>query len=62
MARPLTEEDKGAIDEALGRLEELEEVIIRSQEAGIDVAAQEKRRLELMQRLRAIRAAFFPGE
>jgi hypothetical protein len=57
---PLTTEHKAKIDDALGILKKLEEQIKRAKLAGLDVAEYEARRIELDQKLRQIKQAYWP--
>lgn len=58
---PLTLEHKAQIEEALAVLKGLNEHITRAKQAGIDIADLEKQKVELEQKLLAIKRAYFPG-
>ena len=60
MAHPLTDEDSQQIDDALKAIKATEDVIKRARAAGIDVDAQESQIKESEERLKGIKAAFFP--
>ena len=57
----LSDQDKQNIDQALSSSESLKEHIKRAKTAGIDVTQVENRLSESIQKLRAIRGAFFPN-
>lgn len=61
LAQPLDDEDKRTINAALDRLKELDELILRSEQAGLDVTAQKTQKAALETKLRNIKRAFFPG-
>lgn len=60
MAHPLTDEDEKQINEALKAIAATRDVIRRSRTAGIDVDAQEAQINASEERLKAIKAGFFP--
>lgn len=58
----LDSEDLSVLNEALQRLEENEENLIRAEQAGIDIAPVKKRFDVSRQQIQRIKAAFFPGQ
>ncbi len=60
-AEPLTEADLSDINRALSRLDDAENLIQKSQQAGIDVEPFRQRAREHKDRLLKIKQAFFPG-
>lgn len=60
MTHPLTDEDEKQIDAAIKAIKATEDVIKRARQAGIDVDAQEAQIKESEERLKGIKAAFFP--
>lgn len=60
-ASPLTDEDLADIDRALARLKDADNLIVKSQQAGIDVEPFRQRAREAQERLLKIKQAFFPG-
>ena len=57
----LKDSDLVNINESLDAIEAAKELIIRAEQAGIDVTAQKSRFDDLDKRLRATKAAFFPN-
>ncbi len=57
----LKDTDLVNINESLDAIEAAKELIIRAEQAGIDVTAQKSRFDDLDKRLRATKAAFFPN-
>lgn len=57
----LDNEDLETIDGALQEIEDLQENLVRAEQAGIDVSRQRQRLENDRSQLRAIRQAFFPG-
>jgi len=62
MAHPLTDEDSKQIDDALKAIKATEDVIKRARQAGLDVDSQESQIKESEERLKGIKAAFFPSK
>ncbi len=60
MVNPLTAEHKRQIDEALGRIKDAEDIIRRSELAGIDVRDSKAQLADTKAKLQAIKGAFFP--
>ena len=60
MAAPLTREDLTNINTALKAAKEVEAVIARAKQAGLDVDALEAQLLTNEARLQGIKAAFYP--
>lgn len=60
-AEPLTETDLQDIDRALTRLGDAEALMVKAQQAGIDIEAFRQRARESKDRLLAIKQSFFPG-
>lgn len=60
MAHPLTDEDEQQINNALKAIKATEDVIKRARLAGLDVDAQEVQIKDSEERLKGIKAAFFP--
>lgn len=60
MAHPLTDEDGKQIDEALKAIKATEDVIRRAKLAGLDVDSQQAQLKESEDKLKGIKAAFFP--
>ena len=58
---PLDDDDKRTINAALERCNELDTLIFRAQQAGIDVTRYKLEKDKLQEQLRAIKNAFFPG-
>lgn len=61
-ASPLSDTDLEDIKRALVRLEQAEDLIAKSQQAGIDVEPFRVRTRESKDRLIKIKGAFFPGQ
>ena len=61
-ASPLTETDLADINRALSRLDDAEALMVKSQQAGIDVEAFRARARESKDRLLLIKQSFFPGQ
>lgn len=59
---PLTEVDLDDIKRALARLDQAEDLIAKSEQAGIDVEPFRVRTRESKDRLLKIKGAFFPGQ
>ena len=59
-SHPLTDDDEKQINEALKAIKATEDVIKRARQAGIDVDSQETQIKESEERLKGIKAAFFP--
>lgn len=60
-AAPLTEADLEDINRQLARLDTAQDLIDKSQQAGIDVEPFRQRSRETRDRLLKIKQAFFPG-
>lgn len=60
-AEPLTQTDLDDINRALTRLEDAEALMVKAQQAGIDIEAFRQRARESKDRLLAIKQSFFPG-
>lgn len=58
----LDDSDRDALKEQRERLREVEETIVRAQEAGIDVTALRERKNAIERQITQILNAFFPGE
>ncbi len=57
----LNEEDLATINQALEAILDIEENVARSEQAGLDMAAQKNRINETKQGLTLVKQAFFPG-
>jgi len=62
MVQPLLDdEDRQTIDDMLVKSEQLRESILRAKTAGLDVADKEQQLNQSVDKLKAIRGAFFPN-
>ena len=61
MADPLGTDDLQAINDSLGQLKKTSEILVRAEQAGLDVAEQRRRHDDLQQRLTGVKRAFFPN-
>jgi hypothetical protein len=59
---PLTPEHKRRIDDSLKELDELEHVITKAKQSGIDVQQQEAQLKENRDKLRKIKRVWFPNK
>ena len=57
----LDDEDRQTIDDMLVKSEQLRESILRAKTAGLDVADKEQQLNQSVDKLKAIRGAFFPN-
>lgn len=58
---PLTDEDLEGLNDALGQLQRVDNLIDRMARAGIPVTDQRKRSAELRTKVAQLKQAFFPG-
>lgn len=57
----LDDEDRQTIDDMLVKSDQLRESILRAKTAGLDVADKEQQLNQSVDKLKAIRGAFFPN-